>query len=255
MSKFRIAGRRLSARTVVIGTAAVLALPLVGAAADAAVTGSGTVNGCYLKTTGTLRVIHPGAAGTRGHCLTSETPISWNQVGPQGAAGPQGAPGPQGEPGPQGDPGAQGPQGANGPEGPQGATGDTGAQGLPGPQGDKGDKGDPGQPGAAGQPGAPGQAGLSGYQVVTGLSSFREAPGGTSYGSATAQCPPGTRLLGGAALTSSYDVILQSSGPVLAYNGQPTDAWQAHFLVRSDAASTTGTVTIEAIGYCVAIVG
>lgn len=102
MRSMRQAGHRLSKRTVLVGAAALVAVPLAAAAADASTSAGGTVNGCYVKTTGSLRVIHPGQSGTQGHCTTSETPISWNQVGPQGPRGPQGLPGVQGVQGAQG---------------------------------------------------------------------------------------------------------------------------------------------------------
>lgn len=83
-------------------------------------------------------------------CRSYETPITWNQRGPEGPAGPAGPQGetgeqgPAGPQGPQGEPGAvgpQGPQGERGPVGPQGPQGDTGPQGLQGPQGPPGPAG------------------------------------------------------------------------------------------------------------------
>ena len=61
----------------------------------------GVIHGCYLKAVGSLRVIDPGAGQ---HCTKAETPISWNQTGPQGPTGPTGPAGPQG------------PQGASAPQ-------------------------------------------------------------------------------------------------------------------------------------------
>lgn len=107
MRSIRQAGHRFSKRTLVIGAAAMIAVPLA-AAADAATPDSAIINGCYLKATGSLRVIDPSAGGWRGQCLAAETPISWNQVGPQGPQGEQGVPGPQGEQGIQGVPGPAG---------------------------------------------------------------------------------------------------------------------------------------------------
>jgi hypothetical protein len=44
------------------------------------------IYGCYSKETGILRIV-----GGPGDCLSSiESPISWNQTGPQGPAGPAG---------------------------------------------------------------------------------------------------------------------------------------------------------------------
>jgi hypothetical protein len=100
---------QLNPRTRIIAVA-VGTLALAGAVTYATIPDSaGVVNGCYTRLTGALRVIDTGAGQT---CLRFETPISWNQVGPQGpagATGPQGAQGPQGV---QGDPGPAGPAGS-----------------------------------------------------------------------------------------------------------------------------------------------
>ena len=60
-----------------------------------------TIDGCYNKGSGALRVID--AAATQ--CKSSETPISWNEVGLPGSVGLTGPTGPQG---PQGMTGAAG---------------------------------------------------------------------------------------------------------------------------------------------------
>jgi Collagen triple helix repeat (20 copies) len=109
--------------------AAVIMVGLAGVAGAAIPGAGGVINGCYGSQNGALRVIDLDAAG---RCLNSETPISWNQVGPQGDTGPQG---PQGIPGLQGDTGPQGPQGI---QGAQGDTGPQGPQGIQGPQGPAG---------------------------------------------------------------------------------------------------------------------
>jgi hypothetical protein len=49
-----------------------------------------TINGYYQKKEGQLRIVPKDTA-----CRPSETPLSWNIVGPQGPAGPAGPPGPQ----------------------------------------------------------------------------------------------------------------------------------------------------------------
>jgi hypothetical protein len=118
----------MSRRTVVVAAATLVALPLAGAAASAAVPGSGAINGCYLAATGSLRIIDPASTDRlRNRCLATEAPISWNVAGAPGPAGPRGDAGPQGEPGPQG------PQGPQGQAGPQGEPGPAGADGAPGP--------------------------------------------------------------------------------------------------------------------------
>ena len=92
---------------------------------------NGVVEACSNDATGVLRL-----ATAAQPCLTNtpnrtlrETPISWNQIGPQGIQGIQGvkgdkgdpgavgATGPKGDPGAKGDPGEQGPQGDTGPAG------------------------------------------------------------------------------------------------------------------------------------------
>jgi hypothetical protein len=123
-------GRR-AVRLLVIATALIA---ITAGVSYAAIPNSstGTINGCYEKRTGLLRVID-AEAGKK--CLSFETPISWNQQGPKGEAGaigpagPAGAAGATGPEGPKGDPGAQGLKGEQGPQGPKG---DSGADGAPG---------------------------------------------------------------------------------------------------------------------------
>ncbi len=64
----------------------VLALAVVGG--TAAYAQSTTINACYQHKTGALRYLRAGQT-----CLSSETPISWNQAGPSGPAGPAGVSG------------------------------------------------------------------------------------------------------------------------------------------------------------------
>src|SRR5512140_3773448 len=81
---------------------------------------SGVIHGCYNSINGTQRIIDTAVAS----CKIGETPIQWNQTGPQGPQGPTGTQGPQGPQGPQG---AQGPQGIQGLQGPKGDTGPAGS--------------------------------------------------------------------------------------------------------------------------------
>jgi hypothetical protein len=117
--------------------------------------GDGTINGCYLKVTGTLRVIDP-AKGQ--HCISGlETPITWNEHGAPGLTGPKGDVGPAGPKGDSGATGATGligPTGDAGPAGPKGDAGATGATGDAGPQGTAGPQGSAGPAGPAGPAGA-----------------------------------------------------------------------------------------------------
>lgn len=84
---------KLLRRALVLGV--VLALvAAVGVAAGAIPDSSGTINGCYTKTGGILRVVD---TDRNQHCISSvENPISWAQRGPQGDPGPQGDTGPAG---------------------------------------------------------------------------------------------------------------------------------------------------------------
>jgi hypothetical protein len=112
--------RRLAirGRAAVIVATAVVTLPLAGAAALAAVGDGGTINGCYLNLTGTLRALNLSSTNPLlNSCQRGETPISWNQMGPQGPAGPAGSAGLRGPAGPAG------PAGTAGPVGPAGSPG------------------------------------------------------------------------------------------------------------------------------------
>jgi hypothetical protein len=81
----------------------------------------GVIHACRNKSTGDLRLIDTETrSGPASTCTLSESPLNWNQTGPQGDTGPQGVPGPVG---PQGVTGAQGVQGPPGPSGPSAFTG------------------------------------------------------------------------------------------------------------------------------------
>ena len=124
-----------SRRMLVSATAVLIVVgALSGAASAGAATTPTVINACYSKLLGVLRVVTPPLS----NCLFTESPLSWNTVGPAGPAGPQGSPGPIGPQGPQG---ATGQQGATGSAGPQGAPGPQGQTGSQGPQGDRGPAG------------------------------------------------------------------------------------------------------------------
>lgn len=159
--------------------AAVVAVPVAGAAIAQIPGSNGVISSCYDSKSGALRVID---APTK-TCTKFETSLDWNQAGasgpvgatgatgPAGPAGPAGATGPAGAKGDTGAPGATGPAGAKGDTGnpgPAGATGPAGAdstvpgpQGSPGPQGPQGQQGTPGPVGATGPQGPQGPAGTS----------------------------------------------------------------------------------------------
>ncbi len=119
-----------SARATGIGVVGLGVVALAAGVAWATIPGGdGTIQGCYGKVGGVLRVIDP-AKGEK--CLGVEVPVSWDQKGLKGDAGPAGAlgqAGPKGDKGDRGDPGAAGPAGL---PGQAGAKGDPGPQGPPG---------------------------------------------------------------------------------------------------------------------------
>jgi len=144
-----------------------------------------TMHACVKKQNGQVRIV---AAGTI--CNPSETPASWNIVGPAGPKGDQGDPGPAG---------SQGPAGPSGAPGPAGAKGDTGATGPQGQQGAQGERGLPGQDGPPGTPGADGAPGPAGADGANGAPGAPGATGPTGpegppgpQGPAGPQGPPGT---------------------------------------------------------------
>jgi hypothetical protein len=96
-----------AARRNVIPYLALLVVLVVGVGGGYAVAASNTktISVCADKKTGILHL------KTHGRCKSSQTRVTWNQQGPQGATGAQGSQGPSGA------------QGAQGPQGPAGAPG------------------------------------------------------------------------------------------------------------------------------------
>src|SRR5262245_61273595 len=98
-------GGAVQARPMIaLATAATFAL--VGSIAYATIPDSGEIHACQKKENGQLRVVASDAV-----CGPSETPLGWNQTGPEGAPGPPGSIGPAGPAGPKGDTGPAGPRG------------------------------------------------------------------------------------------------------------------------------------------------
>jgi hypothetical protein len=106
-----------------VAFAVVAVAAAVGGVAYAAIPDpSGVIHGCYVSGTGQLRV-YDSQSPTAKKCASNETPLNWNQQGPQGPAGPAGPAGPTGPTGPTS---PTGPTGPSGPTGPTGATGPAG---------------------------------------------------------------------------------------------------------------------------------
>jgi Collagen triple helix repeat (20 copies) len=138
----------------------VLTLVVGSGVALGTIGGNGTVDSCYSKVNGTLRVVDPSAS----QCRDGESSLAWARTPAQGPKGELGAAGAKGGPGPQG------------PQGPKGQAGDLGFQGPVGPQG------------PAGPPGN------HGYVIVWGET--RDLPPlGAVIG--TVACPPGKTAVGG----------------------------------------------------------
>jgi len=115
---------KFSTRSIAIAAFALSFLTLISTNIYFASSNSNEITGCVNKKTGLLRV------ATK--CSSSEKPISWNKVGPQGIPGPQGLIGESGTIGPQGIPGPQGARGEMGFAGPPGPVGPAGPQGPAG---------------------------------------------------------------------------------------------------------------------------
>src|SRR5262245_4217501 len=152
-------GRR--ARIALAVIAAFCLLAGIGAAYAALQDPAGVIHAC-IDGKGNTRIIDVAVES----CRKGETPLSWNQTGPQGPAGA---------------PGATGATGATGPQGPAGATGPAGAAGLPGADGVPGATGATGPQGPAGPQGPPGPAGGGGAG----------APNKLTVGSLTIEVPNG----------------------------------------------------------------
>jgi hypothetical protein len=116
--------QKFSTRSIAIAALALAFLTFISTNIYFASSSSNEITGCVNKKTGLLRI------ATK--CTTSEKPISWNKIGPQGIAGPQGLMGESGAVGPQGIPGPQGAKGEMGIAGPPGPVGPAGPQGPAG---------------------------------------------------------------------------------------------------------------------------
>src|SRR3954449_6308728 len=107
-------------RAIAAVAAALVAAAVAGGVAYATIPGDGTVyTACMLKNVGTIRLIDPSlpSGNLMSHCTSLETPVSWNQKGPPGAAGLAGEAGAAGKDGIDGKPGADGKDGPKGDKG------------------------------------------------------------------------------------------------------------------------------------------
>jgi len=166
-----------------------------------------------------------GAAGTAGHA---------------GATGLQGPQGPQGTTGPVGAPGGTG---GTGPEGGTGGLGVTGSQGLVGQDGQQVGTGGTGGTGPVGPSG-----GVPAVSVVVGPVQAPTIGGATFAGNFTvasaANCPAGTRLLGG----GGHVGLTGGAGGALSASFPQSQSWIAIAVVTH--ATPKGTITGQGFAFC-----
>jgi Collagen triple helix repeat (20 copies) len=118
----------LARRKRLTAVAACIVAVVVGSGVALAVTSVGSINACYVKASGALRVVDASVT----QCQKGENSLTWAQTpapgpkGDAGAAGAKGDPGDAGAQGPKGDTGVIGFQGSDGPRGPQGPPGSHG---------------------------------------------------------------------------------------------------------------------------------
>lgn len=207
-----------SRRLLTVAIVAALAFSAGSALVASGDTSGPTYYGCLKANGGTLYNVNMDAGLS---CKSGDTPVSWNQDGPQGLQGPAG---PQGEPGPQGPQGEQGEQGipgADGAVGPMGSHGEPGPDGPAGPAGPTGPQGLRGPMGMPGMPGAPGPVGATGPQGPSGLSGLEWVSATRNYGpleystTIDANCPAGKIALSGGFDKSASDIAIFRSMPIL----------------------------------------
>jgi hypothetical protein len=216
-------------RRLVVAALSLAGLVITGGVALATIPGSdGVIHACYQKESGALRVIDLAQS----NCTAGESPLAFNQTGPQGLQGPQGPKGDPGQQGPKGDPGQQGPKGDPGQQGPTGDLGPAGPQGSQGPQGATGPAGPQGPPGAS--------AGLS---LRIAWATDGVGPLGTAI--VKAQCPTGTQVVSGGYKEDGLDIVytapidLPSPGP----GTNPLSGWE----VSGFAGLVGGTLDVWAV--------
>ena len=204
-----------SRRLVTIAIVAALAFSVGSVFVAYGDTSGATYYGCIKANGGTLYNVNTSAELA---CKNGDTPVSWNEDGPQGLQGPAGPQGEQGIPGPAGADGATGPMGPQGEPGPMGSAGPQGPQGVPGPQGM------PGQPGPVGATGPQGPSGLAGLEWVSVTRNY----GAFEYFTTVdANCPAGKIALSGGFDKSMSDIHIARSMPILNAANVAT-GWRVH---------------------------
>jgi hypothetical protein len=173
---------------------------------------SPTFYGCLKSSNGTLYDINSNGPV---ECKKHDTPIRWNQEGPQGLQGSAGPQGEQGIPGADGATGPMGPQGEQGPMGPAGQQGEQGPQGEPGPVGPAGPQGSQGLQGPQGPAGATGPQGPSGMAGLEWLSVTREYGPLEYFTTIQVGCPAGKVAISGGFDASTRDAVVLESMPIL----------------------------------------
>ena len=182
--------------------AAVIAVPVAGAAIAQIPGTNGVISSCYDSKSGALRVIDAPSKT----CTRFETSLNWNQQGATGPIGATGAAGPVGPAGPAG------PLGLTGPAGPQGDTGAPGPSGPVGPSGAAGPAGPGGPAGATGPQGSTGNIGPTGPQGPAGAQG-PAGPQGPSGTIAWARIRLGGSLVGSSANITSANVQAATGNP------------------------------------------
>ncbi len=190
---------------------------------------SPTFYGCLKSSNGTLYEVN---TSEQVQCKQNDTPITWNQDGPQGLQGPAGPQGEQGIAGPQGAQGPMGPQGEPGVPGADGVDGVDGADGATGPQGPQGEQGPIGPAGPQGLVGPQGPTGATGPQGSSGMADLEWVTESRTYGPLEyftildANCPAGKIAISGGFAKDYYAQVLMSR-PILN-NANIATGWRVH---------------------------
>ncbi len=230
-----MAGARTSRRATALVAAGTVALVAGGGVAWATIPSrTGVITGCFVRSTGALRIIDAGSGDS---CRSGEQRLTWNRTGPAGPAGADGAPGPVGADG------APGPAGADGAPGPAGADGAPGPAGPPGPAGSPGPAGADGAPGPAGPPGPAGSPGPAGPPGPSGA-------GGSALLAGGVRLVDAQDVLGWTGLAGTDDLVLDESS---ARHRLPYAGTVSGLSAQLDPASVATTVTLVRNGASTAL--